>query len=166
MTDDFDLTRLYPQRLDSQGRIDELAKWNAHWGTCPRTKVGAVIHVGEYVLASGRNGSPPGEPHCTEVGCIMERSVIQFGPLGLPVYSPDTGEPMTEEHCRRANHAELNALAQAAAHGTAVRGASLTVTHTPCRICRGVLAVAGIADIRVLFTHRNSLPRQYDTLEI
>lgn len=73
------------------------------------------------ILATGYNGSPPGEPHCRDVGCDMQSG-----------------------HCQRTTHAEVNAVAWAARAGIAVDGATLYCTLEPCATCRKVLASAGV----------------------
>lgn len=70
--------------------------------TCPRAAVGAVIVRDNRILATGYNGAIADEPHCTDVGCIMEG-----------------------DHCQRAVHAETNAITQAARHGVSLEGATL-----------------------------------------
>jgi len=44
----------------------------------------------------------------------------------------------------RASHAEANAIAQAASHGVAIKGATLYVTLEPCYVCVKLLATAKI----------------------
>jgi len=102
--------------------------------TCPRASVGAVVVRDNRILATGYNGSLPGEPHCTEVGCLMEN-----------------------DHCERTIHAETNAIAHAARFGILVDGATLycwSVRHSTsklvesCAKCSQVMRAAGI--IRVV----------------
>src|SRR3954471_3069805 len=62
--------------------------------TCTRGKVGALLVRERRIIATGYNGSPPGLPHCLDVGCDI---------------GPDGG-------CQRAIHAEANVLAFAARH--------------------------------------------------
>lgn len=57
--------------------------------TCPRRHVGCVITKGNRLVATGYNGSLPGEPHCEDVGCNI-----------------------LNNHCVRTIHAEHNALLQ------------------------------------------------------
>lgn len=102
--------------------------------TCPRTHVAAILHRDGRIISTGYNGSAPGKPHCIDVGCLVEWTT-----------NPVNGK--SEEHCRRANHAEANAVAHAARFGISVEGASLLTTHQPCRICQGILAVAGVENI-------------------
>lgn len=89
--------------------------------TCSRKHVGAVIVRDRVVVATGYNGSVRGLAHCDDVGHMMEDS-----------------------HCVRTVHAEANAIAQAARHGTRVEGGSMYVTASPCWPCFRLLANAGI----------------------
>lgn len=109
----------------------EIAKLVSTRATCPRASVGAVLVLDKRIVATGYNGAPPGEPHCTEVGCLME-----------------------DGHCQRAIHAEVNAIAQAAQFGVAVRGATLYVYDSlgrgrECRECRKVVKAAGVMKVVV-----------------
>jgi len=76
------------------------------------------------ILSTGYNGAPRGLPHCSEEGCLMK-----------------------DDHCVRASHAEMNAIAQAALHGVAVKEATLYCTDRPCLICTKLLINAGIEKI-------------------
>jgi dCMP deaminase len=49
--------------------------------------------------------------------------------------------------CKAAVHAEANALIFAARHGTATDGATLYLTHSPCRRCAGFIINAGIQEV-------------------
>lgn len=102
----------------------EIAKMVAQRSTCPRKHVGAVIVSEKHILATGYNGSLPGLPHCTEVGCMIE-----------------------DGHCVRTVHAEANAIVQAAKYGIKVRGATIYVTASPCWHCFKLIASAGIQRI-------------------
>lgn len=105
----------------------------AERSTCLRAKVGAVIVRDKNILATGYNGSPAGLPHCLDVGCLVYRSVTPGGE--------------TEENCFRTIHAEINAIAQAAKNGAAIRDADIYITHTPCIHCFKVLINTGIKRI-------------------
>ena len=105
----------------------QIAKVIASRSTCPRASVGAVIVKDNRIIATGYNGSLPGEPHCTEVGCLIVNG-----------------------HCERVIHAEMNAVAQAAKMGAPVDGAtlyyydSLMRSAGSCSKCSQVMAAAGI----------------------
>src|SRR5499433_1056118 len=101
----------------------------AERSTCTRAKVGAVIVRERNILATGYNGSPAGLPHCTDVGCL--------------IYTSQTPTGEVEENCFRTIHAEINAIAQAAKNGVAIRDADIYVTHTPCIHCFKVLINTG-----------------------
>ncbi len=103
-----------------------LAVQAATRATCPRKHVGAVIVRDRAILATGYNGSLPGLPHCTEVGCLMENG-----------------------HCIRTVHAEANAILQAARHGTGIESATIYVTASPCWDCFKLIANAGV--VRVVY---------------
>ncbi len=105
----------------------------AERSTCTRAKVGAVIVRDKSILATGYNGAPSGLPHCIDVGCLIYRS------------QTPTGE--VEENCWRTIHAEINAIAQAARNGAAIRDASVYITHSPCIHCLKTLVNTGIKNI-------------------
>ena len=94
--------------------------------TCPRASVGAVIVKNNRILSSGYNGSASGEQHCVDVGCDV-----------------------VDDHCQRAIHAEVNAVAEAAKFGVAIDGATLYFydsLHRPesCNNCLQAMKAAGI----------------------
>jgi len=103
-----------------------IARSVATRSTCPRKFVGSVIVRDRTILSTGYNGSIRGTPHCDEVGHMME-----------------------DNHCVRTIHAEINAIIQAAKNGTAIAGAAIYVTASPCWNCFKAIANAGIN--RVVF---------------
>jgi dCMP deaminase len=90
--------------------------------TCPRKSVGAVLVRDNRIVAHGYNGAPPGQPHCTEVGCDI---------------SPQGG-------CQRALHAELNAITYAARKGVRTEDSTMYLTLAPCESCAKLMVTAGI----------------------
>jgi dCMP deaminase len=92
--------------------------------TCTRKQVGAVIVRDRNILSTGYNGSMPGMPHCDEEACDVENG-----------------------HCVATVHAEANAIAQAAKHGTAVKDSVLYTTASPCWLCFKLIVNAGIREI-------------------
>lgn len=93
--------------------------------TCDRKHVGAVIvDANHQVLATGYNGSLPGQPHCDDVG-----------------------HDMKDGHCVRTVHAEANAIAQAARKGVSLEGATLYTNTYPCWPCFKLLVSAGVAAV-------------------
>jgi dCMP deaminase len=101
-----------------------LATVAATRATCDRKHVGAVIVRDKTILSTGYNGSVRGTPHCDDVGHMME-----------------------EGHCVRTAHAEANAIVQAAKNGTAIEGATIYTTASPCWPCFKLIANAGIKKI-------------------
>jgi dCMP deaminase len=104
----------------------DIAKVMAERGTCPYIQVGAVIVRDGRILSSGYNGAPAGMKHCTH-GALRDLSNV----------TP----------CTTAIHAESNAIAYAARHGTALRDATLYTTLTPCRTCAQLVIQAGIVRV-------------------
>ena len=101
-----------------------LAHTVATRATCDRKHVGALLVRDRVILSTGYNGSVRGMKHCEEVGHLME-----------------------DGHCIRTIHAEQNAIAQAAMHGTRIEGADLYVTASPCWICFKLVANVGVKRI-------------------
>ena len=95
--------------------------------TCSRRHVGCVLVKDRRVLATGYNGSMPGQPHCDDAGHFYMN-----------------GE---ENGCQRTNHAEASAIAFAAKFGVSVDGATCYVTTMPCYTCAKLLIMAGIKRI-------------------
>ena len=106
----------------------KLAMLASERATCPRMHCGCVLVKDKNVVATGYNGSIPGDDHCEDVGCLV-----------------------VDNHCIRTNHAEMNALMQAARRGHSVDGASAYVTNMPCTTCAKALIAAGIKRV-VIFS--------------
>ena len=90
----------------------KLAMLASERATCPRMHCGAVLVKNKNVIATGYNGSIPGDEHCEDVGCLL-----------------------VDNHCVRTVHAEMNAIVQAARRGHTVDGATAYVTNMPCTTC-------------------------------
>jgi len=102
-------------------KITELVATRA---TCPRLRVGAIIVKDKRILTTGYNGSPPGLPHCDDVGCLI-----------------------IKDHCVRINHAELNAILQAASMGIKIKGADIYSIYLPCLECMKDIISVGIKKV-------------------
>lgn len=116
----------------------KLAMLASERATCPRMHCGCVLVKGRYVLSTGYNGSLPGLEHCDDVGCLI-----------------------VDDHCVRTNHAEMNAIAQAARHGVPIDGATAYVTNMPCTTCAKALLAAGVVRVVVFSDYRGSLAEQF-----
>jgi dCMP deaminase len=116
------------QKLLSHAQIEAME------GTCNRLKVGAVIARGGRIISSGYNGAPSKLTHCGDE-CF------------------DGGPP-----CKRAVHAEANAIAFAAKHGIATDGATMVSTDSPCLDCARLIINAGIREVFYMREYRDTKP--------
>ena len=101
--------------------------------TCGRGRTACVIVKDNQIIVSGYVGSPPGLPHCDEVGHLMKQVVNEDGSIS--------------DHCVRTIHAEQNAICQAAKRGVSIEGATLYCKLAPCRTCAMLLIACGIKRI-------------------
>lgn len=94
----------------------------AQLATCKRLQVGALL-IGSNgrILSGGYNGSPPGQPHCLDIGCEM-----------------------LEGHCIRTIHAEVNALAYA--NGD-TGGSTLYLNYVPCINCTQAIVAHRVSEV-------------------
>ncbi|MBM4286401.1 MAG: dCMP deaminase family protein [Deltaproteobacteria bacterium] len=120
-----------------------IAKLVSTRSTCNSRPTGAVLVQDRQILATGYNGSMPGAPHC--LGRFFEDGSPYCHRRALHIADVD------KYNFCRASHAEANAIAQAARHGVAIKGATLYVTLEPCYVCVKLLATARI--VRVLYEH-------------
>ncbi len=101
-------------------------------GNCMKRQVAAVVVRDRRVVATGYNGTPKGAKNCNEGGCERCNSLAPSG-TGL-------------DDCV-CNHAEENAICQAAYHGISIKDATLYCTHSPCLRCAKLLINAGIREV-------------------
>ena len=106
----------------------KLAMLISERATCPRMHCGCVLVKNKQILATGYNGSIPGDVHCEDVGCYV-----------------------VDNHCIRTIHAEMNAILQCSQHGVSTQGASAYITNMPCTNCAKALIAAGIKRV-VIFS--------------
>ncbi len=108
----------------------EISRTVATRGTCDRGRSGCVIVRDKRILTTGYVGSPPGMPHCDEVGHQMAEFLDEGG--------------NRSQHCIRTIHAEQNAIAQASRFGISLNGATLYCKMEPCYVCARLIISAGI----------------------
>lgn len=132
-------------RPDWESYFMTLALVAATRSTCLRRSVGAVIVKDGQIISTGYNGAPKGTPHCAETGCLRTRLKIPSGER--------------QEMCR-GSHAEMNAIAQAAAVGVSTDGAVLYCTHSPCAFCSKAIINAGIVRVVYLYEYPDELAEQ------
>ncbi len=111
----------------------EVAKTIAKRATCDRGRSGCVIAKNNRLLVTWYVGSPPGMPHCDEVG-------HQFKQVTHEDWS-------VTNHCMRTVHAEQNAICQAARFGISLEWATLYCKMTPCRTCAMLIISCGIKKV-------------------
>ena len=99
------------QRPSWDEYFSEMASYVGSRATCDRGRSGCVIVRDKRVISTGYVGSPPGLPHCDEVGHDIHMVLNEDG--------------TKSEHCVRTTHAEQNAMIQAARFGVALEGATI-----------------------------------------
>jgi dCMP deaminase len=67
----------------------------------------------------------------------------------------DIGHMLENDHCVATVHAEANAIIQAAKNGTAIDGADIYITASPCWSCFKLIANSGIKRILYLEFYRD-----------
>jgi dCMP deaminase len=121
-----------PKRASWDEYFMKIALQAATRATCDRKHVGAVIVRDKTILSTGYNGSIRGLAHCDDVGHMMDNG-----------------------HCVATVHAEANAIIQAAKNGTAINGADIYVTASPCWNCFKLIVNSGIKRIVFLEFYRD-----------
>jgi len=116
----------------------KLAMLVSERATCPRMHCGCVLVKDRQILATGYNGSIPGDSHCEDDGCMI-----------------------VDNHCVRTIHAEINALLQCASHGVNTFGAKAYVTNMPCTNCAKALIAAGISEIIIFSEYHDTLAEEF-----
>jgi len=116
----------------------KLAMIASERATCPRMHCGCVLVKDKNVIATGYNGSIPGDEHCDESGCLI-----------------------VDNHCVRTVHAEMNALIQAAKHGVVVEGSTAYITNMSCTTCAKALISAGIRRIVIFSEFHDTLASEF-----
>jgi len=96
--------------------------------TCMHRKQGAVLTINKRIISTGFNGSPPGQPHCIDLGYCSKEKGLSCRAKGL--------------------HGESNAIASAAKMGVSVDGATIYCVYSPCEACCNLLKSAGIAEVK------------------
>ncbi len=111
----------------------EVCKAIAKRATCDRGRSGCVIAKDHHLLVTGYVGSPPGLPHCDDVGHLFRDVRHEDGTV--------------TKHCVRTVHAEQNAICQAAKRGISIDGGTLYCKMTPCRTCAMLIISSGIVRV-------------------
>lgn len=119
--------------------------------SCRRRQVGAIIVVNRAIIATGYNGTPVGVPNCDEGGCAR--------------CAGDAAVGAAYDLCLCV-HAEQNAVALAARHGSSTDGGWLHCTLRPCFSCVKEIVQAGIRGVvyQDPFPYPLELEDQFDRL--
>ncbi len=104
----------------------------ARRSNCIRRQVAAIVVRNNRIISTGYNGTPRGIRNCCDGGCPRCGS------------DAPSGANLAECIC---SHAEENAITQAAYHGTALAGAVLYCTLSPCITCAKMIINAGITEV-------------------
>ncbi len=128
------------QQLSKQNKYDKaylrLAESWAKLSQCNRKQVGAIIVKDEIIISDGFNGTPAGFDNC----CENDEGLTHWYVL----------------------HAEANAILKVAKSTRNCKGATLYLTHSPCRDCSKLVLQSGIK--RVVYKEAYKDPAGIDFL--
>jgi len=99
---------------------------------CIKRKVAAILVKDRRIVSTGYNGTPSGVKNCNEGGCPRCSGMTA------------SGEGLDKCLC---NHAEENAIVQAAYHGVHLTGSTLYSTFAPCLLCAKMIINSGISGV-------------------
>lgn len=132
---------------------------------CLSRKIGAVLVRDKSIVATGYNGPSRGIPHCGHERIMKDNELARcinfieescIGRLNTSRYKTECPrkilgyESGTHMELCPAQHAEVNAISNAARLGVSVLGSTLYMNCiTPCKNCFGTLINAGILEIVV-----------------
>lgn len=111
------------ERIDRDTMYLEMCYIMSQRGGCLRAFVACIITRDNRILSSGYNGPPKGQEPCNKTNCNLEES------------------------CKRAVHAETNAIAFAAKNGIILNGATLYCIYAPCLSCAQLIVPTGITRV-------------------
>ena len=114
-----------------------MAKTWSSLSHCKRKQVGAIIVKDGMVISDGYNGTPAGFDNC----CENEEGLTHWYVL----------------------HAEANAILKVAKSTNNCKGATLYLTHSPCRDCSKLVLQSGIS--RVVYQEAYKDPAGIDFLK-
>ena len=107
---------------DYFGKIAEVVSSRA---TCKRRKIGVVIVDKEHhIISTGYNGSPPGQPHCNDVGCLL-----------------------IDKRCRRTIHGDVNSIIHCQDRNALIGSTMYIYGGSPCTPCAQAIVSARITRV-------------------
>lgn len=141
---------------------------------CTKLKVGAVASVEGRIIATGYNGSISGFSNtCEEEQHYCEHcdSIVQdTGIFKVPIRRENSNtkrqysvhhrvcETVVNKVSKTKDfivHAEQNLIAFCAKQGIALKGATITITHSPCKECAKLIVQSGIAKVHFSEEYRD-----------
>lgn len=145
----------------------EICKAVASKSPCLSRKIGVILVRDHSIVSTGYNGPPRGIPHCGHERFMKDNALIDHIDNGSK-FKPlvwDGQRQLFKNECPRkllgyesgthmelcpAQHAEENAVSNAARNGVSVLGCTLYMNSIiPCKNCYGTLINAGIVEIVV-----------------
>lgn len=132
------------ERITREALNIQIASLIAKRGTCKRLQVGAVITRDNRIVATGYNGPARNQEHCNDFMCN------------------------TDTPCRRAIHAEANAIVSLKGSSTVYNGIFyqgeyiLYCTHNPCLGC----AITILEDTPIKKVYYLNLFRSVDGIQL
>lgn len=136
------------QRLSLDQYFMSIASITSERSTCRHRHQGTVLVRDKRIIATGYNGSAPGQPHCIDLGYCNKAEDLPCRAEGL--------------------HGESNAIASAAKMGISTDGATAYCIYSPCLACCHLLKSAGIVRVvyKEVYDHHPEGPEYLKKLNI
>ena len=109
--------------------------------TCNRGRAACIFVRDNIILSTGYVGAPRGFDDCDHAGHLIETTKHLDG--------------REVEHCVRTVHAEQNAICNAALNGISLKGCTVYVSFTPCRVC--AMMLVQLQTTRVVCNQKHSM---------
>jgi len=109
-------------------------------------------HWTSYFMKIAKTVAEQSKDPSRKVGAVIvsgDKRIMSTGYNGFPINIKDDPEKYNDRPTKMLYvvHAEANAICQAAAHGTQVKGCAIFVTLTPCIDCAKLIIQSGITDV-------------------
>jgi dCMP deaminase len=130
-----------PSTNDLYSTYIEVAYLHSNLSKALRLKVGACLVTSSGICIPGYNGTPSGsDNHCEEYHPIRVTDLIT---------KPEV------------IHAELNCILKCAKEGVSCTGATMFITHAPCRACSAMILQSGIKKVVYREAYRDKSGVEY-----
>ena len=121
---------------------------------CLSRKIGAILVRENSIISTGYNGPPRGVPHCGQDRIMKDKSLPALKEVPVTMYDTTCPRKLlgyesgTHLELCPAQHAEINAISNAARIGAHTIGTTLYMNCIiPCKNCFGAIINAGIESI-------------------